>query len=1136
MHVAGLSLDPYWFLQFVFTAFLVALGLLHLVKNTASKYFVVDANFDEGEGNRRTGRDEMLAVAGDGDGCAVCGNSTNKKCSRCKIVRYCSQACQAEHWKSIHKSECKVVKSSGSISLIPSVSDARRRAVFVDKSPSDPGHGNCMVQRSKKILFPYDEFVKLFNWDKPGFPPCGLINCGNSCFANVVLQCLSFTRPLVAFLLEKSHRRECRRNDWCFLCELQTHIERASHNSHPFSPINILSRLPNIGGNLGNGKQEDAHEFMRFAIDTMQSVCLDEFGGERALHPSSQETTLIQHIFGGHLQSQVICTKCNKISNRYENMMDLTVEIQGDATSLEDCLDQFTVKEPLDGENMYKCDGCNAYVKAWKRLTVRQAPNILTIALKRFQSGRFGKLNKKVTFPETLDLGPYMSESVDGTNLYRLYAVVVHVDMLNASFFGHYICYTKDFQGNWYRIDDCKVVTVELEEVLAQGAYMLLYSRNCVRPPCANSLESSGKEGQVVAEAQESGPCSRAPVESLNVVDCVNPVITPLCVSSDVSHMNESIPEEELSLQVGEDSKSTSGGPQDMRLYDPGCSSSGSKDIECRSNEDSHDVVVSVELEHKEVPDLPSSSDSISVMVQSKECDSSSSYSVYESSFEDGSGATNNYANDLYLESSAKNYLSSLNIDHEMAETSLEVCTAASSSVREKSDGANHAGSETSPSLSLEPVVIVKPQKCSPVAQTADGEVSRLAGMKSPCKGNSKPLFSSGFLNKSTRSRSLKRQVKIDVEHTACSSGKDDRNCNGVEKPAFPGQSIDEVCEHKEFSLNGGRALTTCSVRTQSENCVEDDDDKLTREAHGVFDPRNENECNGGAVSVHSDKNHRNNHNCDNGHEKVSENGSGQLVKHWLPVQRLESNSCSEEKLKSLPSSGFLGSHRREKILGPDGETQKPPVEVDAPSMVDVKCNGIAEHALDHQNISEANGHGQLASDSNGTSTSCFIANHIVNKNKMVNKEISEVRYPQNNCSRDSVLSDENGEGIYNIGSGQVTFCGTSSSQLLDCMTPFLSTSCNNMPLGKNYSNKNEESRELNETVHHHEVETDCQRLSDGRPPPKKQPLNMTYISPKEPWSVQQQHLEQSCDCRGYFNATLADEDGQDFKRQRRVN
>src|ERR1044072_2063588 len=73
------------------------------------------------------------------------------------------------------------------------------------------------------------------------------------------------------------------------------------------------------------------------------------------------------------------------------------------------------------------------------------------------QSGRFGKLNKRVAFPETLNLSPYMSDAGDGSDIYKLYAVVVHIDMLNASFFGHYICYIKDFQGNWYRIDDWKV-------------------------------------------------------------------------------------------------------------------------------------------------------------------------------------------------------------------------------------------------------------------------------------------------------------------------------------------------------------------------------------------------------------------------------------------------------------------------------------------------------------------------------------------------------------------------------------------------------------------------------------------------------------------------------------------------------
>ena len=86
--------------------------------------------------------------------------------------------------------------------------------------------------------------------------------------------------------------------------------------------------------------------------------------------------------------------------------------------------------------------------------------NLKLVNIQHLQSGRFGKLNKRVTFPEILDLGPYMSDVGDDTDVYKLYAVVVHVDMLNASFFGHYICYVKDLAGAWYRLDDCKVDTL----------------------------------------------------------------------------------------------------------------------------------------------------------------------------------------------------------------------------------------------------------------------------------------------------------------------------------------------------------------------------------------------------------------------------------------------------------------------------------------------------------------------------------------------------------------------------------------------------------------------------------------------------------------------------------------------------
>jgi ubiquitin carboxyl-terminal hydrolase 36/42 len=81
--------------------------------------------------------------------------------------------------------------------------------------------------------------------------------------------------------------------------------------------------------------------------------------------------------------------QCLHESNRYEPMMDLAVEIQGNVKSLEDALGQFTSTELLDGVNKYECDHCNSFVNAHKRLTVYEAPNILTVALKRFQVIQF---------------------------------------------------------------------------------------------------------------------------------------------------------------------------------------------------------------------------------------------------------------------------------------------------------------------------------------------------------------------------------------------------------------------------------------------------------------------------------------------------------------------------------------------------------------------------------------------------------------------------------------------------------------------------------------------------------------------------------------------------------------------------
>ncbi|KAA0065086.1 ubiquitin carboxyl-terminal hydrolase 16-like isoform X1 [Cucumis melo var. makuwa] len=329
---------------------------------------------------------------------------------------------------------------------------------------------------------PYELFVNLYNWNKVELQPSGLVNCGNSCYANVVLQCLTFTPPLTAYFLQGLHSKACAKEKWCFTCEFESLILEAKEGKSPLSPFRIISQLRKIGSQLVNGKEEDAHEFLRCAIDTMQSICPMEAQASRT-GPVEEETTLIGLTFGGYLLSKIKCTRCENKSERIERILDLTVEISGDIETIEEALQQYTSPEILDGDNRYHCTRCNSYVKARKRLSILEAPNILTIALKRFQSGKFGKLNKPVIFSEILDLAPYMSSRSDKSPVYRLYGVIVHLDVMNAAFSGHYVCYIRNNQNKWFKVDDSTVTAMDVKNVLTRGAYMLFYARCSPRAP-----------------------------------------------------------------------------------------------------------------------------------------------------------------------------------------------------------------------------------------------------------------------------------------------------------------------------------------------------------------------------------------------------------------------------------------------------------------------------------------------------------------------------------------------------------------------------------------------------------------------------------------------------------------------------
>ncbi|KAG6673445.1 hypothetical protein I3842_16G112600 [Carya illinoinensis] len=304
----------------------------------------------------------------------------------------------------------------------------------------------------------------------------GLQNLGNTCFLNSVLQCLTYTEPLAAYLQSSKHQNSCHIAGFCVLCAIQKHVSCALQSTgRVLAPSDFVRNLQCISRNFRKARQEDAHEYMVNLLESMHKCCLPS--GVPGESPSAYEKSLVHKIFGGRLRSQVKCLQCSYCSNTFDPFLDLSLEIVK-ADSLHKALANFTAAEQLDGgERQYQCQRCKQKVRALKQLTVHKAPYVLTVHLKRFHAHDPGqKIKKKVHFGCTLDLKPFVSGSYDGDLRYTLYGVLVH-DGWNTHY-GHYSCYVRTSNGIWYYLNDNQVAPASEKRVLEQQAYMLFYVRD----------------------------------------------------------------------------------------------------------------------------------------------------------------------------------------------------------------------------------------------------------------------------------------------------------------------------------------------------------------------------------------------------------------------------------------------------------------------------------------------------------------------------------------------------------------------------------------------------------------------------------------------------------------------------------
>ncbi|XP_059285305.1 ubiquitin carboxyl-terminal hydrolase 25 [Lycium ferocissimum] len=339
-------------------------------------------------------------------------------------------------------------------------------------------------------------------------PPLGLKNLGNSCYLNSVLQCLTYTPPLAYFCLKSQHSSSCdsgaaaasEKKNECPFCILERRIARSlSLESALDTPAKINNCLKIFAQHFRYGRQEDAHEFLRYVIDACHNTCLRlkklqqqrrKGGGGGA---DGNGNTIVKEIFGGALQSQVKCLSCGAESNKVDEIMDISLDVLH-SSSLKDALQRFFQPEVLDGNNKYKCENCKKLVTARKQMSILQAPNVLVIQLKRFEGIYGGKIDKPIAFEEILVLSSYMCKaSQDLHPEYNLFGTIVHSGFSPDS--GHYYAYIKDAVGRWYCCNDSCVSLSTLQEVLSEKVYILFFSRNKQRsPPTKTCLSINGSK------------------------------------------------------------------------------------------------------------------------------------------------------------------------------------------------------------------------------------------------------------------------------------------------------------------------------------------------------------------------------------------------------------------------------------------------------------------------------------------------------------------------------------------------------------------------------------------------------------------------------------------------------------------
>ncbi|XP_062830416.1 ubiquitin carboxyl-terminal hydrolase 12 [Anolis carolinensis] len=305
----------------------------------------------------------------------------------------------------------------------------------------------------------------------------GLVNFGNTCYCNSVLQALYFCRPFREKVL--AYKSQPRKKESLLTClaDLFHSIATQKKKVGVIPPKKFITRLRKENELFDNYMQQDAHEFLNYLLNTVADILQEERKQEKQNgrlpngcidsenNNSLPDPTWVHEIFQGTLTNETRCLTCETISSKDEDFLDLSVDVEQN-TSITHCLRGFSNTETLCSEYKYYCEECRSKQEAHKRMKVKKLPMILALHLKRFkymdQLHRYTKLSYRVVFPLELRLFNTSGDATNPDRMYDLVAVVVHCG--SGPNRGHYIAIVKSHDF-WLLFDDDIVEKIDAQAI-----------------------------------------------------------------------------------------------------------------------------------------------------------------------------------------------------------------------------------------------------------------------------------------------------------------------------------------------------------------------------------------------------------------------------------------------------------------------------------------------------------------------------------------------------------------------------------------------------------------------------------------------------------------------------------------------